>query len=105
MTDRPMMLLSSEMIVINLPSPVTAQRYRVETLYEGPMDDECAIGIRCAFLLHLRLTIRILIVELVGFAQGLRPQGSAHALRLEDGANLRQGSVSPPTSRFLLDGE
>lgn len=35
-----------EMIVINLPSPVTAQKYRVETLYEGPMDDECAIGIR-----------------------------------------------------------
>merc|ERR1712093_552398 len=35
-----------EMIVINLQSPVTAQRYRVETLYEGPMDDECAIAIR-----------------------------------------------------------
>ena len=35
-----------EMIVINLPSPVTAQRYRVETLYEGPLDDESAIGIR-----------------------------------------------------------
>ncbi|WRT67604.1 elongation factor 2 [Kwoniella shivajii] len=35
-----------EMIVINLPSPVTAQRYRVETLYEGPMDDESAIAIR-----------------------------------------------------------
>jgi elongation factor 2 len=34
-----------EMIVINLPSPVTAQKYRVETLYEGPMDDESAIGI------------------------------------------------------------
>ncbi|KAH9996033.1 P-loop containing nucleoside triphosphate hydrolase protein [Russula vinacea] len=34
-----------EMIVINLPSPATAQRYRVETLYEGPMDDESAIGI------------------------------------------------------------
>ena len=33
-----------EMIVINLPSPVTAQRYRVETLYEGPMDDEYAKG-------------------------------------------------------------
>jgi elongation factor 2 len=33
-----------EMIVINLPSP--AQRYRVETLYKGPMDDESAIGIR-----------------------------------------------------------
>ncbi|KAF8265770.1 P-loop containing nucleoside triphosphate hydrolase protein [Lactarius quietus] len=35
-----------EMIVINLPSPATAQRYRAETLYEGPMDDESAIGIR-----------------------------------------------------------
>jgi elongation factor 2 len=35
-----------EMIVINLPSPATAQRYRVETLYEGPMDDESANGIR-----------------------------------------------------------
>ena len=35
-----------EMIVINLPSPTTAQRYRVETLYEGPMDDESAVGIR-----------------------------------------------------------
>lgn len=35
-----------EMIVINLPSPVTAQAYRVETLYEGPMDDESAIAIR-----------------------------------------------------------
>ena len=35
-----------EMIVINLPSPATAQRYRVETLYEGPLDDESAVGIR-----------------------------------------------------------
>ncbi|OLL25224.1 Elongation factor 2 [Neolecta irregularis DAH-3] len=35
-----------EMLVIHLPSPQTAQRYRVETLYEGPMDDECANAIR-----------------------------------------------------------
>jgi elongation factor 2 len=35
-----------EMIVLNLPSPETAQRYRVETLYEGPLDDESAIAIR-----------------------------------------------------------
>ncbi|KAF9169012.1 Elongation factor 2 [Mortierella sp. AD010] len=35
-----------EMTIIHLPSPVTAQKYRVETLYEGPMDDECAVGIR-----------------------------------------------------------
>ncbi|KAJ7267388.1 P-loop containing nucleoside triphosphate hydrolase protein [Mycena rebaudengoi] len=35
-----------EMIVIHLPSASTAQAYRVDTLYEGPMDDESAIGIR-----------------------------------------------------------
>jgi len=35
-----------EMIVLHLPSPVKAQRYRVENLYEGPMDDECATAIR-----------------------------------------------------------
>lgn len=35
-----------EMFAIHLPSPVTAQKYRAETLYEGPADDECAIGIR-----------------------------------------------------------
>ncbi|CAO3658249.1 unnamed protein product [Umbelopsis ramanniana] len=35
-----------EMICIHLPSPVTAQRYRVENLYEGPLDDESATGIR-----------------------------------------------------------
>ncbi|KAJ7714128.1 eukaryotic translation elongation factor 2 [Mycena metata] len=34
------------MIVVHLPSPATAQRYRVATLYEGPMEDESALGIR-----------------------------------------------------------
>ena len=34
-----------EMIVVHLPSPVVAQAYRVENLYEGPMDDECAKAI------------------------------------------------------------
>jgi len=35
-----------EMMVIHLPSPATAQKYRCESLYEGPMDDECALGIK-----------------------------------------------------------
>lgn len=35
-----------EMIVIHLPSPVTAQNYRAETLYEGPIDDECGSSIK-----------------------------------------------------------
>lgn len=33
-----------QMIVIHLPSPVTAQVYRTELLYEGPIDDPCAVG-------------------------------------------------------------
>jgi len=35
-----------EMMVLHLPSPVIAQKYRVENLYEGPMDDPCATAIR-----------------------------------------------------------
>lgn len=35
-----------EMLILHLPSPRKAQEYRVETLYEGPMDDVCAEGIR-----------------------------------------------------------
>lgn len=32
-------------IVYKLPSPKTAQKYRVTTLYDGPLDDECAMAI------------------------------------------------------------
>jgi len=35
-----------QMITIHLPSPVTAQKYRMEMLYEGPVDDEAAIAIK-----------------------------------------------------------
>lgn len=35
-----------EMMILHLPSPTTAQKYRAETLYEGPLDDDAAIGIR-----------------------------------------------------------
>ncbi|XP_063433169.1 elongation factor 2-like [Mytilus trossulus] len=35
-----------QMIVIHLPSPVTAQKYRCEMLYEGPQDDPCATAIK-----------------------------------------------------------
>ncbi|KAI9890945.1 MAG: Elongation factor 2 [Vezdaea aestivalis] len=35
-----------EMMCIHLPSPVTAQAYRAETLYEGPPDDANCIGIK-----------------------------------------------------------
>merc|ERR1712194_728129 len=34
------------MIVTKLPSPRVAQKYRVENLYEGPMDDEAAKAMR-----------------------------------------------------------
>jgi len=35
-----------QMIVIHLPSPVTAQKYRAEPLYEGPPDDEACVAIK-----------------------------------------------------------
>jgi len=34
------------MIAIHLPSPVTAQKYRMEMLYEGPADDEAALAVK-----------------------------------------------------------
>lgn len=34
------------MIIEHLPSPVAAQKYRVENLYTGPLDDETAVAIR-----------------------------------------------------------
>ena len=37
-----------QMITIHLPSPVTAQKYRMELLYEGPgpHDDDAAIAVK-----------------------------------------------------------
>jgi len=35
-----------QMICIHLPSPVTAQKYRTDLLYEGPQDDEAAIAMK-----------------------------------------------------------
>uniref|UniRef100_A0A0E0C7D6 Tr-type G domain-containing protein n=1 Tax=Oryza meridionalis TaxID=40149 RepID=A0A0E0C7D6_9ORYZ len=35
-----------EMIVFHLPSPAKAQQYRVDTLYDGPLDDPYATAIR-----------------------------------------------------------
>jgi len=35
-----------QMIAIYLPSPVSAQKYRMEMLYEGPHDDEVAIAVK-----------------------------------------------------------
>lgn len=35
-----------EMIILRLPSPKEAQKYRVDYLYEGPKDDVCATSIR-----------------------------------------------------------
>ena len=34
------------MITIHLPSPITAQKYRMEMLYEGPHDDAVAVAIK-----------------------------------------------------------
>jgi len=35
-----------QMIILKLPSPAVAQKYRVENIYSGPLDDEAAESIR-----------------------------------------------------------
>lgn len=35
-----------EMVAIHLPSPLTAQPYRCELIYDGPAEDECALAIK-----------------------------------------------------------
>ncbi|KAL2826027.1 hypothetical protein BJY01DRAFT_262471 [Aspergillus pseudoustus] len=35
-----------QLAVTNLPSPMTAQKYRAEWLYQGSLDDEAGVGIR-----------------------------------------------------------
>ncbi|XP_033740438.1 elongation factor 2-like [Pecten maximus] len=35
-----------EMFVVHLPSPQTAQTYRTDLLYEGPMDDDAAVAMK-----------------------------------------------------------
>jgi len=35
-----------EMIILHLPSPIIAQAYRCEILYEGSQEDECATAVR-----------------------------------------------------------
>lgn len=35
-----------EMMIFHLPSPADAQKYRVDVLYEGPLDDPYATAIR-----------------------------------------------------------
>merc|ERR1712100_935201 len=63
-----------EMLVLHLPSPVTAQKYRVATLYEGPEDDDvllqsviviqmvhlCCISLK--WFLHLIKDVSMLLV-------------------------------------------
>ena len=34
------------MVTVHLPSPITAQKYRMEVLYDGPQNDICALGIK-----------------------------------------------------------
>ena len=47
-----------ELIILHLPSPIEAQQYRTSGLYEGPMDDQAAIGIRqCDPNAHLMIYI------------------------------------------------
>lgn len=51
-----------QMIAIHLPSPVTAQKYRMEMLYEGPLDDEAAVGIKVNSHPHSLVLINFILL-------------------------------------------
>lgn len=52
-----------QMIAIHLPSPVTAQKYRMEMLYEGPLDDEAAVGIKVCNPPYIEFFLNILNIH------------------------------------------
>ena len=66
-----------QMITIHLPSPVTAQKYRMELLYEGPHDDVLAIGIKncdptvCAVFLYVFIYISQSVQNLLVFKRSI----------------------------------
>ena len=104
-----------QMITIHLPSPLTAQKYRMELLYEGPHDDPCALGIK-----NCDPTVSPQFVKFKNFwffiafspytatrfspnnAHPL-PPGSTDDVRLQDGAHDRQRSVLCLRPRVLRD--
>ncbi|KAL7976109.1 hypothetical protein Chor_008357 [Crotalus horridus] len=99
-----------QMITIHLPSPVTAQKYRCELLYEGPPDDEAAMGKKeDLYLKPIQRTILMMgryvepiedvpcgnIVGLVGVDQFLVKTGTITTFEHAHNMRVMKFSVSP----------
>ena len=82
-----------QMITIHLPSPVTAQKYRMELLYEGPHDDEAALGEMNFQALSLTDSSSGIspIGLIVDRCQDLQSKCSIDDVHLQNGAHIWQG--------------
>ncbi|KAF1325159.1 Translation elongation factor aef-2, partial [Globisporangium splendens] len=99
------------MVVVHLPSPVTAQRHRVRTLYAGSMDDECARAIReCDSNGPLVVCVSRVVQQLKTISKGSQSRrlyafGRVFAGRITSGQQVRLCTPTYAPLRSTIDGE
>ncbi|EFA78656.1 putative basic-leucine zipper transcription factor [Heterostelium album PN500] len=85
------------MVVHHLPSPIVAQRYRTESLYTGPMDDECAKAMKAC---DPNGPVMMFVSKMIPFGERFVAFGRVFSGTITSGQTVRilQPSYDPETS-------